>query len=147
VELDALAGSKTLSSNEPHGNGHDNESKPSRSTDDKSTTKRSKSKMTKAKKNKRKDRIRQITEKPTALIRSRRAATARKERIWDFGVIPYEIDANFSGAHKALFKQAMRHWENFTCVKFVERTADHPHFIVFTERACGYIMRLQHLSV
>jgi hypothetical protein len=147
VELDALAGSKTLSSNEPHGNGHDNESKPSRSTDDKSTTKRSKSKMTKAKKNKRKDRIRQITEKPTALIRSRRAATARKERIWDFGVIPYEIDANFSGAHKALFKQAMRHWENFTCVKFVERTADHPHFIVFTERACGYNTRLQHLSV
>ena len=69
--------------------------------------------------------------------RLRRAATARKERIWDFGVIPYEIDANFSGAHKALFKQAMRHWENFTCVKFVERTADHPHFIVFTERACG----------
>lgn len=76
-------------------------------------------------------------EDPTLLSRSRRAATARKERIWDFGVIPYEIDANFSGAHKALFKQAMRHWENFTCVKFVERTADHPHFIVFTERACG----------
>ena len=71
------------------------------------------------------------------LSRRRRAATARKERIWDFGVIPYEIDANFSGAHKALFKQAMRHWENFTCVKFVERTADHPHYIVFTERACG----------
>jgi tolkin protein len=136
VELDALA-SKTLSSNEAHSNGNDDESKPSRSTDDKTTTKRLKSRMTKAKKNKRKDRIRQITEKPTALIRSRRAATARKERIWDFGVIPYEIDANFSGAHKALFKQAMRHWENFTCVKFVERTADHPHFIVFTERACG----------
>ena len=71
------------------------------------------------------------------LTRVRRAATARKERIWDFGVIPYEIDANFSGAHKALFKQAMRHWENFTCVKFVERTMEHPHFIVFTERACG----------
>ncbi len=59
VELDELAGLKTLSSNEAHGNGHDNESKPPRSTDDKSTTKRSKSKMTKAKKNKRKDRIRQ----------------------------------------------------------------------------------------
>ena len=71
-------------------------------------------------------------------MRVRRAATARKDRIWDYGVIPYEIDANFSGAHKALFKQAMRHWENFTCVKFVERTMDHPHFIVFTERACGY---------
>lgn len=66
-----------------------------------------------------------------------RAATGRPERIWDFGVIPYEIDANFSGSHKALFKQAMRHWENYTCVKFVERTAEHPNYITFTERACG----------
>lgn len=68
-----------------------------------------------------------------------RAATARKERVWDYGVIPYEIDGNFSGGHKALFKQAMRHWENFTCVKFVERNRDeHPNYIVFTERPCGY---------
>lgn len=67
-----------------------------------------------------------------------RAATARKERVWDYGVIPYEIDGNFSGAHKALFKQAMRHWENVTCVKFVERNKDdHPNYIVFTQRPCG----------
>lgn len=67
-----------------------------------------------------------------------RAATARKERVWDYGVIPYEIDGNFSGAHKALFKQAMRHWENFTCIKFVERVQhEHPNYIVFTERPCG----------
>lgn len=67
-----------------------------------------------------------------------RAATAKKDRIWDYGVIPYEIDGNFSGAHKALFKQAMRHWENFTCIKFVERNPiDHPNYIVFTERPCG----------
>ncbi|KAL2720343.1 bone morphogenetic protein 1 [Vespula squamosa] len=70
--------------------------------------------------------------------RNRRAATARKERVWDHGVIPYEIDGNFSGAHKALFKQAMRHWENFTCVKFVERVPrEHPNYILFTERPCG----------
>lgn len=67
-----------------------------------------------------------------------RAATARMERIWDYGVIPYEIDANFSGLHKALFKQAMRHWENYTCVKFVERNRDeHMNYITFTERPCG----------
>ncbi|XP_011644936.1 dorsal-ventral patterning protein tolloid-like isoform X3 [Pogonomyrmex barbatus] len=72
------------------------------------------------------------------LSRIRRAATARKERVWDHGVIPYEIDGNFSGAHKALFKQAMRHWENFTCVKFVERMPrEHPNYILFTERPCG----------
>lgn len=67
-----------------------------------------------------------------------RAATAKQDRIWDFGVIPYEIDGNFSGAHKALFKQAMMHWENFTCIKFVERNnKDHPNYIVFTEKPCG----------
>lgn len=67
-----------------------------------------------------------------------RAATAKKERVWDYGVIPYEIDANFSGAHKALFKQAMKHWENFTCIKFVERNPnDHMNYIIFTIRPCG----------
>jgi len=44
----------------------------------------------------------------TARHRRRRAATARRERIWDFGVIPYEIDGNFSGAHKTLFKQVFQ---------------------------------------
>nr|XP_023021404.1 tolloid-like protein 2 [Leptinotarsa decemlineata] len=72
------------------------------------------------------------------LIRSTRAATARKERVWDYGVIPYEIDGNFSGMHKALFKQAMKHWENSTCIKFVERNRDeHQNYILFTERPCG----------
>lgn len=41
------------------------------------------------------------------------------------------------GAHKALFKLAMRHWENYTCVTFVERTPDDMNYIVFTERPCG----------
>lgn len=69
-----------------------------------------------------------------------RAATAKKERIWDYGVIPYEIDANFSGVHKALFKQAMKHWENFTCIKFVERNpSDHLNYIIFTIRPCGLV--------
>uniref|UniRef100_A0A0A1XPB1 Metalloendopeptidase n=1 Tax=Zeugodacus cucurbitae TaxID=28588 RepID=A0A0A1XPB1_ZEUCU len=67
-----------------------------------------------------------------------RAVTAKKERIWDYGVIPYEIDGNFSGLHKALFKQAMRHWENSTCIKFIERDPEiHPNYIVFTVRSCG----------
>ncbi|KAM7363855.1 tolloid-like protein 1 tolkin isoform 1-T3 [Cochliomyia hominivorax] len=67
-----------------------------------------------------------------------RAVTAKKERVWDYAVIPYEIDGNFSGLHKALFKQAMRHWENSTCIKFVEREPEnHPNYIVFTIRGCG----------
>lgn len=67
-----------------------------------------------------------------------RAVTAKKERVWEYGVIPYEIDGNFTGTHKALFKQAMRHWENFTCITFVERDPNlHPNYIVFTVRSCG----------
>ncbi|ELU00391.1 hypothetical protein CAPTEDRAFT_221124 [Capitella teleta] len=69
--------------------------------------------------------------------RNRRAATARRERLWEHGVIPYEIDANFSGAHKALFKQAMRHWENYTCLSFVEKTPQDENYITFTEKPCG----------
>ena len=42
--------------------------------------------------------------------RTKRAATARAERVWDYAVIPYEIDANFSGVHKALFKQVSNTW-------------------------------------
>ena len=34
-----------------------------------------------------------------SLERTRRAATARAERLWDYGVIPYEIEANFSGLY------------------------------------------------
>ncbi|EDW13989.1 dorsal-ventral patterning protein tolloid [Drosophila mojavensis] len=76
--------------------------------------------------------------RPQHRNRVARAVTAKKERIWDYGVIPYEIDGNFSGLHKALFKQAMRHWENSTCIKFVERDAEiHPNYIVFTIRSCG----------
>lgn len=69
--------------------------------------------------------------------RTRRAATARQDRLWEYGVIPYQIEANFSGPHKALFRLAMRHWENHTCITFVERTPEHEDYIVFTERPCG----------
>lgn len=71
-------------------------------------------------------------------LRSKRAATARRERVWDFGVVPYEIDNVFTGDEKAGFKQAMKHWENYTCIKFVERNASvHKDFIRFTELSCG----------
>lgn len=76
------------------------------------------------------------------LSRSRRAATARRERLWPDAVIPYEIDANFSGAHRTLFRQAMRAWENATCIAFVERDRtrpEHDNHIQFTEKPCGCV--------
>lgn len=40
------------------------------------------------------------------------------------------------GTQRAMFKQAMRHWEKYTCVTFIERS-DEESYIVFTYRPCG----------
>ncbi|CAJ0566031.1 unnamed protein product, partial [Mesorhabditis spiculigera] len=66
-----------------------------------------------------------------------RAATAKKERQWPDGVVPYIISSNFSGEHKNLFLKSMRHWENHTCISFVPRTRAHKNYIVFTVDKCG----------
>uniref|UniRef100_A0A669F2C2 Metalloendopeptidase n=1 Tax=Oreochromis niloticus TaxID=8128 RepID=A0A669F2C2_ORENI len=68
--------------------------------------------------------------------RRKRAATSRPERIWPDGVIPYVISGNFSGSQRAIFRQAMRHWEKHTCVTFIEKTTEES-YIVFTYRPCG----------
>lgn len=96
------------------------------------------------------------------LGRRRRAATSRPERVWPDGIIPYVISGNFSGespagtlfscfcfvfftlfffkslagSQRAIFRQAMRHWEKHTCVTFTERTSEES-YIVFTYRPCG----------
>uniref|UniRef100_A0A0X3NJV3 Metalloendopeptidase n=1 Tax=Schistocephalus solidus TaxID=70667 RepID=A0A0X3NJV3_SCHSO len=69
--------------------------------------------------------------------RVRRAATAYKSRTWPYGVIPYIIQANFSSETKATIMKAMRHWENHTCLSFVEREPHHKSYIIFTVKACG----------
>ncbi|KAA3681817.1 uncharacterized protein DEA37_0009101, partial [Paragonimus westermani] len=69
--------------------------------------------------------------------RTKRAATAYVSRTWPNGVIPYIIEANFSSETKATIVKAMRHWENYTCLSFVEREPHHKSYIVFTEKACG----------
>lgn len=72
-------------------------------------------------------------------VRSKRAAT--RGRIWDFGIVPYEIDmtAGFSIVSDIYnIKEAMRQIENFTCITFIERNAtEHKDYIIFTERKCG----------
>ena len=57
--------------------------------------------------------------------------------ISDFQNIFYiETSIRISMIVQALFKQAMRHWENFTCIQFVERTTEHPNWI---GKICTYI--------
>lgn len=44
----------------------------------------------------------------------------------------------FPGSQRAIFRQAMRHWEKHTCVTFIERTTEES-YIVFTYRPCGWV--------
>lgn len=55
-----------------------------------------------------------------------------KRRMWNVCV---------SGTQRAMFKQAMRHWEKQTCVTFIEKT-DEESYIVFTYRPCGWVWRI-----
>jgi len=73
--------------------------------------------------------------------RINRGASANANSRWDFGVIPYTIDAtaNFTLKQKALFRTAMRQWEAKTCLQFVPRNiVDHPNYVTFLkDPKCG----------
>lgn len=46
--------------------------------------------------------------------------------------------SSHSGSQRAIFRQAMRHWEKHTCVTFIERMQEES-YIVFTYRPCGWV--------
>ncbi|XP_014300186.1 dorsal-ventral patterning protein tolloid-like [Microplitis demolitor] len=71
--------------------------------------------------------------------RTRRSlAVRRRQFLWNDGIIPYEIEDIFSGDQRRLFKRAMRHWEQSTCIHFVKRIEKvHKNYIVFTKSDCG----------
>ncbi|XP_057332106.1 protein tolkin-like [Microplitis mediator] len=77
---------------------------------------------------------------PGQPINITRRSLAVKERrfLWDDGIIPYEIGDTFNGAQRKLFRRAMRHWEQSTCIKFVERIKKiHHSYLLFTKLGCG----------
>lgn len=68
--------------------------------------------------------------------RPKRAATAYNKRLWRDGVVPFTIDQSYTGDQKATLIQAMRHWENFTCLSFIERTTE-KDYVFFHKGRCG----------
>ncbi|KAI2810836.1 Bone morphogenetic protein 1 [Blomia tropicalis] len=70
--------------------------------------------------------------------RRSRAAISGSEYLWIDAVIPFVIEDNFNEYHRAIFIRAMRHWENFTCLRFVERNRlEHVDYIVFKKTSHG----------
>ncbi|CAN8020366.1 unnamed protein product [Ixodes persulcatus] len=69
--------------------------------------------------------------------RRTRAATARPERLWDHAVIPYEIEANFSGDEGHQHATCVRHAEAVECLPADQRGLSRIHpFIKRDVRAC-----------
>ncbi|XP_031559878.1 tolloid-like protein 1 [Actinia tenebrosa] len=70
-------------------------------------------------------------------MRTRRAATADRNRFWKDGMIPYDIEIDYTGEQKATILRAMRHWENFTCLSFIEKSDQDDDYIYFHNGRCG----------
>lgn len=77
-------------------------------------------------------------------VRSKRSIVVDKTResFWESGIVPYEIDTKvgFSDIQIGRIKEAMKHWERYTCIIFVERNAtEHMDFIRLTrnDSDCG----------
>lgn len=73
----------------------------------------------------------------------RTVVTTNKDHLWDGAIIPYEIEDVFTGLQHRLIKQAMRIWEESTCITFVERIPNiHSKYITITKLYCGYLIIL-----
>ncbi|MDE0435497.1 MAG: M12 family metallopeptidase [Bryobacterales bacterium] len=60
--------------------------------------------------------------------RNKISVTSSKEKLWPGGIVPYVIDPELTNPH---VPDAIRHWEQNTPIRFVERT-DQPNWVRFT---------------
>ncbi|XP_057335483.1 bone morphogenetic protein 1-like [Microplitis mediator] len=80
----------------------------------------------------------EFQEKQSVNKNRRSLATNDNDNLWDEGIIPYEIDNSYTGQQRKLIKQAMRHWEQSTCLKFFPRIKElDKHYVVFAKQQCG----------
>ncbi|MCU0497495.1 MAG: M12 family metallopeptidase [Anaerolineae bacterium] len=61
--------------------------------------------------------------------------TGIRNTAWDYrwpdGIIPYEIDSRLPNPSRV--QQAIAHWESITPIRFVQRTAQHAHYVYFKD--------------
>ncbi|KAH0555365.1 hypothetical protein KQX54_018020 [Cotesia glomerata] len=59
-------------------------------------------------------------------------------RLWNNGIIPYEFKDVYTGPQRRLILQAMRRWEEASCIKFVRRNEKvHRSYLFITKLKCG----------
>ncbi|XP_057333900.1 tolloid-like protein 1 [Microplitis mediator] len=73
-------------------------------------------------------------------IKKRSLAIASDDPQWDYGIIPYKINyTGFDRNTRITLVKAMRYWERYACIQFIELDANpHPSYVLFTykEKMC-----------
>lgn len=77
-------------------------------------------------------------------VRRKRAATARTDRIWEYGVVPYEINSSFSGLFGFFFVQLRGRVSHRRAQGTVQK-GDAPLGKLYVHLICGTVARGQEL--
>ncbi len=82
------------------------------------------------------DKIRQSYGVGSRLVGKRSAAS--EASLWANGVVPYTFDSGLSSSERNTIRNAMDHWEDNTCLRFVRRTSqrDYIHFTDDDDDGC-----------
>ncbi|XP_023236137.1 tolloid-like protein 1 [Centruroides sculpturatus] len=81
----------------------------------------------------------------------RRVATADPNKLWEEGVLPYEIGENCSQGLRETIHRAMLEWESETCIKFVPAEPSHKYRLIIDNRGhcgcCSYVGRISERQI
>ncbi|BHF76114.1 Bone morphoproteintic protein 1 [Sparganum proliferum] len=69
--------------------------------------------------------------------RSRRAVMSTRHNIWPSGIVPVIMNSGLSNSARTVIIKAIRTWESLTCLRFVNRQAQHKSYIIFSVEDCG----------
>ncbi|XP_070579813.1 bone morphogenetic protein 1-like [Ptychodera flava] len=68
--------------------------------------------------------------------RGKRAVTSISERKWPNATVPYKINKQLDNYQLSVINQAIAHWEEHTCIRFVSRTTEED-YVEFARGKCG----------
>ncbi|XP_064384766.1 tolloid-like protein 1 isoform X4 [Halichondria panicea] len=79
----------------------------------------------------------------TDQTRTRRNAIRYSSALWPNAQVPYTISPDFSENDREVILQAMRHWEDRTCLRFFPRTTERYFIYILSGDGCySYVGRL-----
>ncbi|XP_063676687.1 dorsal-ventral patterning tolloid-like protein 1 isoform X1 [Bolinopsis microptera] len=75
--------------------------------------------------------------------RRKRAVSSETSKLWPYGIIPYVIEPGIPDDIVKTLKDAMHHWSEETCIRFIKRSREHD-YISFHDgiNCCSWVGRV-----